>query len=210
VKKIVIALNALYCFYGRAVKKIDKHTKWLDLGCHQGQFLELIADKFGLRPKGIDDWKSEPGADNRRWDYTHADLGVELPFDGPFDVISAFEVLEHIIDTDGFLGRIHSKLAEGGSFVLSTPNINSLRNRIMVPFGAYPNGLEYRNLVHHVRLYNKPMLERHLQATGFKDVSIFGVSFLPQRFSAGMGEVSARLGDFLPSFCNNMIAVCRK
>jgi 2-polyprenyl-3-methyl-5-hydroxy-6-metoxy-1,4-benzoquinol methylase len=127
------------------------------------------------------------------------------------DVISALEVSEHIVDTDFFLEEVMARLKPGGWFLLSTPNINSLRNRVMVPLGAYPDGLEYRNVIQHVRLYNPAILKTHLASKGFRDIRLRGVSFLPQRFfPLGSSRISRRLADWFPQLCNNFIAVARK
>src|SRR5262245_31727970 len=139
---------------------IDKQTRWLDLGCHQGQFLRILISRFGLKPHGADDWdpslKSSADSD---WNYCHADLEKCIPPGEPMDVISALEVLEHITDTDRFLSSIYDRLVPGGWVLISTPNISSLRNRVTVPLGAYPTGLEFRNIIHHVRLYNPAVLK---------------------------------------------------
>ena len=88
-------------------------------------------------------------------------------------------------------------------------SINSLRNRIQVPFGAYPNGLEYRTLVHHVRLYNVPTLKLHLKEHGFQLIAMAGVNFLPIRFMKykAARAIDTRLADLFPSLCGNIIAI---
>jgi 2-polyprenyl-3-methyl-5-hydroxy-6-metoxy-1,4-benzoquinol methylase len=192
---------------------LDRTTRWLDLGCHQGQLLQLLIERFGIvRPLGADDWSAslldgqEPG-----WDYVQADFERGLPQTEPMDVISALEVLEHITDTDRFLSEVYQRLKPGGWFLLSTPNINSLRNRVTMPFGAYPNGLEYRNVMHHVRLYNPHVLEAHLTSKGFSEIRMGGISFLPLRQTAlGRSRLSCSLANFLPQLCNNFAAVARR
>lgn len=191
---------------------IAPNSGWLDLGCNQGQFLRMLVRRHSVRAVGFDDWDpaqrtAEPGPP---WDYRKADLERELPWDAPVPFISAFEVLEHMVDTDGFLRRIFDRLAPGGWVLISTPNINSLRNRLTVPFGAYPTGLEYRNVIHHVRLYNVPMLTRHLRDTGFERIAMRGVAFLPFSSPYGESRLSALLADKLPSLCSNIVAVARK
>lgn len=184
---------------------------WLDLGCHQGQFLKKIISQFNVCGIGSDDWsETQKATEDFQWEYFKANLDKELPWQTDVDVISAFEVLEHMIDTDGFLKRAFEKLRSGGYILISTPNINSLRNRVTIPFGAYPVGLEYRNEIHHVRLYNAPLLAHHLAATGFVDVRVRGVSFLPLSRSLGVGKLSAKLANALPSLCNNILAIGRK
>lgn len=145
------------------------------------------------------------------WDYVQADFETGLPETEPMDVISALEVLEHITDTDRFLSEVYECLKPGGWFLLSTPNINSLRNRITVPFGVYPTGLENRNVIHHVRLYNPHVLAAHLASKGFSEIRMRGVSFLPMRILAlGRSGLSRALANLLPQLCNNFVAVARR
>jgi 2-polyprenyl-3-methyl-5-hydroxy-6-metoxy-1,4-benzoquinol methylase len=192
---------------------LDGATRWFDLGCHQGQLLQFLNDRFGIvRPLGADDWSASLlDGHEFAWDYVQADFEKGMPETEPMDVISALEVLEHITDTDRFLSEVYQRLKPGGWFLLSTPNINSLRNRVTVPFGAYPTGLEYRNVIHHVRLYNPHVLAVHLASKGFSEIRMRGVSFLPMRMLAlGRSRLSRALADRLPQLCNNFVAVARK
>lgn len=187
-------------------------TVWLDLGCHQGQFLRLLTESRGVCGTGFDDWDGTlkaPGPDDS-WGYRQADLGKELPWSGPVQVISALEVIEHIVDTDGFLQRAYERLDRGGWIVLSTPNINSLRNRTLVPLGRYPAGPEYRTVIHHVRVYNAATLREHLLATGFEDVRLRGIACLPFWMGLGRTRASQALANAFPTLAANLIAVARK
>ncbi len=98
--------------------------------------------------------------------------------------------------------------------VLTTPNINSLRNRASVPFGAYPTGLEYRNLIHHVRLYNVDKLRSHLVEQRFAVHWIRGVSFLPMRIlkqgRPSTMNLDRRIANRLPQLCGNVMVLARK
>jgi 2-polyprenyl-3-methyl-5-hydroxy-6-metoxy-1,4-benzoquinol methylase len=191
---------------------VEPGATWLDLGCNQGQFLRLLLKRHPLRAVGFDAWaaaEKTPGPDDA-WDYRTANLDRELPWSDKVPFISALEVLEHMIDTDGFLKRAFDALQPGGWLVISTPNINSLRNRIMVPLGVYPAGLEYRTVIHHVRLYNVPTLRGHLRAMGFGRIEMTGVACLPLNSAVGRGGLSTWLADRLPSLCGNLIAVAQK
>jgi len=191
--------------------RIAPGDTWLDLGCHQGQLLRLLVARYGVRATGFDDWAtSQKGPHDGGWDYVQSNLDRELPWSGVADFVSALEVLEHMIDTDGFLARIHARLKPGGYVLISTPNINSLRNRATCLLGIYPAGLEYRTVVHHVRLYNVGVLRRHLEDIGFCDIAVGGVSFLPLSHGIGTSALSRRLADAFPQLCNNIVAVARK
>lgn len=133
--------------FGRVVEAVLRTTeirpgdRWLDLGCNQGQFLSILAACFQVSATGIDDW--QPGKESPRgWRYMQGDLERPVPLNESFRFVSALEVLEHMTDTDAFLEDCHRLLEPEGFLVISTPNINSLRNRAMVPFGEYPAGLE--------------------------------------------------------------------
>ena len=47
-----------------------------------------------------------------------------------FDVISMFDVLEHLEDPLGFLGHVILRLKPGGLIVIQVPNFNSLLIRL--------------------------------------------------------------------------------
>jgi len=186
---------------------------WLDLGCHQGQFVCVVQAKYRVLGTGMDVWPASQKTDES-WRYFQRDLASGIRLDEKFQFISALEVLEHVIDTDAFLSDCNEHLERNGFLILTTPNINSLRNRVTVPLGKYPTGLEYRTVIHHVRLYNPRVLHTHLAEHGFVVECIRGVNFLPmnivRRQSRIIGALEKRLADILPQLCNNVIVVARK
>ncbi len=183
----------------------------LDLGCNQGQFVRYLLERHAVDAWGVDDWPPQEKNDPT-WNYEQIDLATEFKHLGKFDVLCALEVLEHMTDTDAFLEQCGACLHDHGTMVISTPNINSLRNRIEVPLGGYPNGLEFRNLIHHVRLYNVPMLRWHLGQHGFEVVRLVGVNFLPARYLRfnGYRKLSECLSESFPQLCGNIIVIARK
>ncbi|MEH1863701.1 MAG: class I SAM-dependent methyltransferase [Nostoc sp.] len=190
---------------------ITTNSNWLDLGCNQGQFVNLLIDKYDVKVTGVDDWNENLSSDFH-WRYCQRDLEAEFNIDDKFDFISALEVIEHITDTDKFISECWNHLNPGGYFVLSTPNINNLRNRVLVPLGKYPNSMEYRNVIHHVRLYNVPCLKSHLMEYGFNIKLVWGVSLLPQRYLkySLFRMISENLAILFPQLCGNIILICQK
>jgi 2-polyprenyl-3-methyl-5-hydroxy-6-metoxy-1,4-benzoquinol methylase len=201
-RRVVSILERYLSLKGRTV---------LDIGCNQGQFLELLENEYGVLATGIDQW--DPALKGSgRWRYVKGDLANDINLEDKFDIVSALEVIEHVIDTDRFLQDCHDHLKDDGFLVITTPNINSLRNRARVPLGKYPCGLEYRNVIHHVRLYNVSCLRTHLEEHGFHVVTVSGVNAIPNRFLRfkALRTVSEVFSERFPELCGNIIAVAKK
>lgn len=101
----------------------------LDVGCATGNFLKLC-DNFGLKTYGIDisaKWlekaKTNTIAKLKYWDLnTH-----EQPFPGTkFNLITAFDVIEHLDSPSNFVKNAYNQLKPGGKIIITTPNLNSL------------------------------------------------------------------------------------
>ena len=52
---------------------------------------------------------------------------AQLP-SSSFDLVIANDVIEHLVDSEGFLATVHDKLKPGGLLALSVPNIRQLRS----------------------------------------------------------------------------------
>ena len=81
----------------------------LDIGCAQGDWAALW-QKNGWSAAGIDiNAQNVTAARNAGLDAHVCDLNRDpIPFsDGSFDLVFAGEVIEHLVDTDGFVSEIH-------------------------------------------------------------------------------------------------------
>lgn len=112
----------------------------LDIGCGRGFLLGQLADR-GLRGlTGMDVYDDVP---TDRWTYVRGDVTAGLPFDGAtFECVIAGEIIEHVPNPDDLLREVRRVLKPGGLFVLSTPNVVSWANRVLVPLGVQPLGTE--------------------------------------------------------------------
>ena len=134
-----------------------KVQRYLDLGCGDGNFTSLVQRKLG-EPEvyGIDfSPKAVKMASERGIKAFCIDVGRErIPFASDFfDAVFAAEVVEHVLDTDHFLDEIYRVLKSGGHLILSTPNLASIHNRLVLLLGYEPftNNPSLRFGVGHLR-----------------------------------------------------------
>jgi len=74
----------------------------------------------------------------------HCDLSrdpISLPSES-IDLITALEVIEHLVNTDHVLREVYRVLKKGGHFLITTPNLAGWINRITILFGYQPYNTE--------------------------------------------------------------------
>ena len=136
----------------------------LDIGCSSGAFLKTMkSDAWKLY--GIE---LEASTAQKARAATGAEVFVgdveEAPFaPGSFDVITAFDLLEHVYHPRQFLALVHQWLKPGGIFFVMLPNIESLESRLL---GNYWYGLE---LPRHLTHFSPRSLRRVLTSMGFQE-----------------------------------------
>jgi spore maturation protein CgeB len=86
-----------------------------------------------------------------------------------FDIITAFELIEHLPDPRNTFRRIYDWLKPEGIFCLSIPNLNKLKNRIV------KNTLQdFYRPPEHLLYFNRRSLRVMLQSNGFESLVIDG------------------------------------
>jgi len=107
------------------------NLKILDVGCGNGHLsaymvhLEYHVTAIDIYEGAIDTAKKL--YDTEDISFVHTALE---DVKGEFDVITGFEVLEHVDDLNNFLDNISGHLAPGGSLIISVPNGWSLEEMI--------------------------------------------------------------------------------
>ncbi|MCY7338921.1 MAG: bifunctional 2-polyprenyl-6-hydroxyphenol methylase/3-demethylubiquinol 3-O-methyltransferase UbiG, partial [Sphingomonas bacterium] len=97
----------------------------LDVGCGAGLLAEPLArlgaavTALDAAPELIDAAKAHAAGQGLAIDYRA--LGVEA-LDGHHDLVTALEVIEHVVDPQAFIMSLVARLAPGGLLILSTPN----------------------------------------------------------------------------------------
>jgi len=119
----------------------------LDLGCSAGSFLAAL-DPAAWQRSGIE--MSEVLADRARevtqGNIFSGDIMSASFAPGTFDVVTCFDVLEHLYDPRAAVERVWQWLKPGGIFYLFVPNIECWEARI---FGSYWFGLELPRHLYH-------------------------------------------------------------
>jgi len=172
----------------------------IDVGCGQGEFLEAVSRRKNFNFWGIDIAK-------KNIDFIKQTYGLDKVYnetlenfckrkDIPkFDVVTLFEVLEHLVNPNEFLDEIKKITKPGGYLVLSTPNSDR--------FGGTKEDWDYPP--NHIFHWNKKSISSFLLSHGFEIESITEQPFSKDFFvirgilSLGiMGRLRRRIGVVAP------------
>ena len=139
----------------------------LDLGCSSGAFLESMKSEpwklFGIEmsAEGARTAEGRSGAQVFVGDIPDAPFASES-----FDVITCFDVLEHVYEPRRVMEKVREWLKPGGIFYVLVPNIDSAEARV---FGTYWQGLE---LPRHLSHFSPASLSNLARSVGLQEVSL--------------------------------------
>jgi 2-polyprenyl-3-methyl-5-hydroxy-6-metoxy-1,4-benzoquinol methylase len=113
------------------VQRYRRSGHLLDVGCHVGTFLTL-AQQAGFDVAGVEPsrWGAEI-ARSRLDGAIHCGAVEDAPLpEGGYDVITLWDVIEHLPDPALDIRAIHAALRPGGIFAVSTMDVDSLFAKI--------------------------------------------------------------------------------
>lgn len=194
-----------------------KDLKVLDLGCESGSLiLKRIVSKI-KDPQifGIDiDPKAVKEAKKRGVIAIQADLEMPLPYKANFfNLVSANQIVEHLVNTDLFLKEIFRVLKPHGYLILSTENLASWHNIFALIMGWQAFSQDVSELkrvgnpltlirsrkpkwTQHLKIFTLRGLREAVELAGFEIEKVFGAGYYPFPPS-----ISATLSKINPSHC---------
>ena len=158
----------------------------------------LFFRKLGNYVVGIDkDKRIEKLAKKRNDEFIIKDLEKAFKLECLFDVIIAFEVIEHIRNHDTFMKNVKQNLKKDGLLILSTPSLSYWKNRINLLLGKN-NGFISEEHCHPLTPKElKNLLEEH--------------DFIIKKM-IGIGKLGFLLSTKFPllSLCGDFLVIARK
>jgi ubiquinone/menaquinone biosynthesis C-methylase UbiE len=175
----------------------------LEIGCGSGDVLETIAAaRPQMRVVG-----SEPLVEGLARAREHVGQSImllqmdarRLPYVEEFDVIGAFDVIEHIVEDEVVLAEMHRACHRGGGIILTVPQHRWLWS-----------GTD--EIAHHVRRYQAGDLRLKVEAAGFSLVCstsfmtlllpmLLAARFSPRKQAQNLGAELA-----IPRWLNRLLA----
>lgn len=129
--------------------------RFLELGCADGALLHFAKEAGAKAVKGLElsSFAAKYGIENYGVDI-HIGNCQQLPFeDGSFDVVAAFDLVEHVLDPAELFLEISRVLCSGGIFIGVSPNLGSY-------FGYGQKNIGFQMCMEHVNYFTLESMKR--------------------------------------------------
>ncbi|MBM4042515.1 MAG: class I SAM-dependent methyltransferase, partial [Planctomycetes bacterium] len=103
-----------------------------DLGCGFGDFLATLDPSWEICGSDVSEFAiAQAVRRHPRGAFKVASATDRAVFPGPFGVVTAFDVLEHVVDLDAVAASVNEQLAPGGAFLFVVPVYDGLSGPII-------------------------------------------------------------------------------
>jgi 2-polyprenyl-3-methyl-5-hydroxy-6-metoxy-1,4-benzoquinol methylase len=162
---------------------MGKRLRIVDLGCGNGYFANLLAER-GHDVVALDN--SEDGIRIAGEAYPKVTFHCISVYDdlvgkigSGFDVVVASEVIEHLFDPRAFLENARTLLASDGQLILTTPYHGYLKNCVMALTGKMDNHFTVNWECGHIKFFSTKTLAYVVTEKGFKNIRFSFAGRLP-------------------------------
>jgi SAM-dependent methyltransferase len=137
----------------------------LDVGCYVGLCMEEAAKRgYAVEGMELSHWAigiaRSKGLTVHRLALAEADQ-----LHGPFDAITAFDVIEHLAEPFAAVVAIRRLLRDGGTLIAAVPDMGMWHTRLL-------GRRHWLVMLMHLQYYVRPSLARLLERAGFSEVTI--------------------------------------
>jgi len=170
-REYIAARDLKYLTFRRRVSKIESRTsgrQLLDIGCSCGYFIDVALD-HGFDAGGIEfsSVAIAAASDQARPRIIHGDVNTLQGMQkASFDVVTAFDVVEHTLDPLKFLAELRGLLKSGGLLVVTTPDTGHFLRLLMGK--RWPMLQPFQ----HTCLFSAKSLRLAVESAGFANVEI--------------------------------------
>ena len=190
--------------------EVGSGNEVLDIGCFAGYYSNAMREQ-GNRVTGIDVSPEVIAEASKRYPevrFECVDVMVlnEHFAENSFDVVTASEVIEHVLDPETFLQNIYGVLVPGGKLILTTQNSNAIHFRLRMLLGRF------RWDPTHFRLYSKREIADAVANAGFEvrkakvlPITKYGSSKIARLFAYYAARVYSNFG-----WTTGIVAIKRK
>ena len=172
-----------------------KGERLLDIGCGNGNFtLQCGQQTSAEELYGIEIKETvAKEAEAKGIKVFIQDAGSKYDFpEEYFNVITANQVLEHVLDADNMLRECHRTLKSTGTMILSVPNLCSLMGKLLILLGRqsttlHVSEIQVGNFLRgtetsgHIHAFAPVAVKDLVEYHGFKIEKMIGVGYYPFR-----------------------------
>lgn len=161
----------------------------LDVGCSTGLFLDK-ARASGFDVSGVEFSKGSADFARGHFGLTVADGDIHAvdAADASFDIVTMFDVIEHVPDPSRDMAKAYAMLKPRGLFIVSTPNIDGLFPQASLKIAKLIDYWPHPEPPHHLYQFSTRTLTAMLEKSGF---SVVGERQINIDLAYSFGNISA-------------------
>lgn len=192
----------------------------LDIGCGRGKFLQ-VAREAGWKVTGLEPAKEHADYASRVQGFNVLNTSIEQAFlhQESFDVVTLWDVIEHVENPKEVLRKVESWLKPGGFLLVATPNheslLNSLAKGIFFLSGrSVRKPLEFFFVPEHVLYFTPSTLRKLIRESGFELIRFLSNGTDIDRYQVGwavktVAKILLPIARIL-RWENRMVGICLK